>query len=114
MEERSTTAPQQLDAKIHFEEPRSSQLTCTLLQITMMIEDPPEIEPEGFILLPNAHKDMVETTAFNNSGDRFASGSVDGKIQIYNRHKNNTWHLCDTWGAHSSEVLQVESPTLPK
>jgi len=67
----------------------------------------PEKEPEGFHLLSNNHKDMVGVTAFNSYGDRFATSCVDGRIKIYNRHKDNTWNLCDTWLAHTAEILQV-------
>jgi WD40 repeat protein len=84
------------------EAPNTSQTAPATME-----DETTESDTEGFSLLQNGHKDMVETTAFNTSGDRFASGSVDGKIKVYNRHKDNTWHLCDTWGAHSSEILQV-------
>jgi WD40 repeat protein len=66
-----------------------------------------EKEPNGFQLLSHGHKDMVEATAFNSYGDRFATSSVDGRIKVYNRHKDNTWNLCDTWGAHTAEITQV-------
>jgi nucleoporin SEH1 len=66
-----------------------------------------ESEQEGFALLQNGHRDMVEATAFNMYGDRFASGSVDGKIKVYNRHRDGSWNMCDTWGAHTSEILEV-------
>ncbi|PBP28958.1 WD domain-containing protein [Diplocarpon rosae] len=69
--------------------------------------DPIDGTKEGFSLLPQGHRDMVQATAFNTYGDRFASSSVDGKIKVYNRHKNGTWNLCDTWGAHTAEVLQA-------
>lgn len=61
----------------------------------------------GFALLQNTHRDMIQATAFNSYGDRFATSSVDGKIKVYNRHQDNTWNLCDTWGAHSGEILEV-------
>lgn len=70
-----------------------------------------ELEEEGFSLLQFGHKDMVEAVAFNMYGDRFASSSVDGKIKVYNRHKDGTWNLCDTWGAHTAEILQVYLPS---
>lgn len=66
-----------------------------------------ESERESFVLLHNGHRDMVEATAFNSYGDRFASSSIDGKIKVYNRHKDGAWVICDTWGAHSSEILEV-------
>lgn len=73
-------------------------------------DEDPEVERAGFELLPYVHKDMVEAVAFNEYGDRFASSSADGKIKVHNRHKDGAWHLCDTWGAHSSEILEVSSP----
>lgn len=70
-------------------------------------ESPIEAEPDGFALLQSGHRDMVQATAFNAYGDRFASSSMDGKIKVFNRHKDGTWHLCDTWGAHTAEILEV-------
>ena len=73
-----------------------------------MIEDRPlETEQEGFFLLQNGHRDMVEATAFSSYGDRLATSSVDGRMKVYNRHKDNTWNLCDTWTAHTGEILEV-------
>jgi nucleoporin SEH1 len=74
------------------------------------MEEFPEAEPEGFALLQHGHRDMVEATAFNSYGDRFASSSADGKIKVYNRHKDGLWNLTDTWGAHTAEILQVRIP----
>lgn len=74
-----------------------------------MIEKPIDDEAASFGLLQHAHKDMIEATAFNVYGDRFASGSVDGKIKVYNRHTDGSWNLCDTWGAHTAETLQVNT-----
>jgi hypothetical protein len=73
----------------------------------MMDDIPIETEQEGFTLLSHGHRDMVGATAFNSYGDRFASSSVDGKIKIYNRHQDGSWNICDTWGAHTAEILQV-------
>ncbi|KAH6673725.1 WD40-repeat-containing domain protein [Halenospora varia] len=73
-----------------------------------MDEGSSDTEPEGFALLQHGHRDMVEATAFNTYGDRFASGSVDGKIKVYNRHRDGSWVLCDTWGAHTSEIIELE------
>jgi nucleoporin SEH1 len=78
----------------------------------MMDDLPVETEQEGFMLLQHGHRDMIEATAFNSYGDRFASSSVDGKIKVYNRHKDGSWNLNDTWGAHTAEILQV-SLTVP-
>lgn len=77
--------------------------------VTMMEDDPIDAEQEGFRLLQHGHKDMIEATAFNTYGDRFASSSVNGKIKVYNRHKDGTWNLCDTWGAHTAEIIQVNT-----
>ncbi|KAH7314084.1 WD40-repeat-containing domain protein [Rhexocercosporidium sp. MPI-PUGE-AT-0058] len=74
--------------------------------------DPTDSTQDGFSLLQHGHKDMVQATAFNAYGDRFASSSVDGKIKVYNRHKDGNWVLCDTWGAHTAEILQV-NPMAP-
>ncbi|KAH7383703.1 WD40-repeat-containing domain protein [Cadophora sp. MPI-SDFR-AT-0126] len=70
--------------------------------------DPADSSHDGFSLLQHGHKDMVQATAFNAYGDRFASSSLDGKIKVYNRHKDGTWNLCDTWGAHTAEILQIQ------
>jgi nucleoporin SEH1 len=78
-----------------------------------MMEDPTTSQ-EGFRLLENSHKDMVGATAFNSYGDRFASSSVDGKIKVYNRHRDGTWVLCDTWTAHSAEIFEVLFPSKAK
>ncbi|EKD19788.1 uncharacterized protein L3040_001865 [Drepanopeziza brunnea f. sp. 'multigermtubi'] len=67
-----------------------------------------EDNQDAFTLLPHGHKDMVQATAFNVYGDRFASSSADGKIKAYNRHKDGTWNLCDTWAAHTAEILQIQ------
>lgn len=76
----------------------------------MMEDDPVDADRGGFTLLQHGHKDMVEAAAFNAYGDRFASSSVDGKIKVYNRHRDGSWVLCDTWGAHTAEILQVLCP----
>ncbi|TAQ84397.1 hypothetical protein B7494_g7269 [Chlorociboria aeruginascens] len=67
-----------------------------------------DADQEAFMLLQNGHRDMIEAAAFNAYGDRFASSSADGKIKVYNRHKDGTWNLCDTWGAHNAEILQLQ------
>ncbi|PFH59516.1 hypothetical protein XA68_12219 [Ophiocordyceps unilateralis] len=58
--------------------------------------------------LQHGHKDLVQAVAFNTYGDRCATGSVDGKIRVFNRHKDATWRLCDTWSAHGGEVLELQ------
>lgn len=60
--------------------------------------------------LQHGHKDLVQAIAFNTYGDRCATGSVDGKIRVFNRHKDGTWRICDTWTAHGGEVLEVCPP----
>ncbi|KAG4434947.1 hypothetical protein IFR05_009559 [Cadophora sp. M221] len=78
--------------------------------------DPTDSTQDGFSLLQHGHKDMVQATAFNAYGDRFASSSVDGKIKVYNRHKDGSWNLCDTWASIGTDgrfKLWVEDPTLP-
>lgn len=72
-----------------------------------IMDELPTKEQEGFTLLQYGHRDMAEAVAFNSYGDRFASSSVDGKIKVYNRHKDGSWNLCDTWGAHTAEILEV-------
>src|SRR5436305_1822567 len=80
---------------------------------------PPEPPPPGderpsFDLnLQHGHKDLVQSVAFNAYGDRCAAGSVDGKIRVFNRHRDGTWRHCDNWNAHASEVVEVLAPHLP-
>ncbi|KAK6598557.1 WD domain-containing protein [Botrytis cinerea] len=70
------------------------------------VTPPPQ---EGFALLTSTHRDIVEASAFNTYGTRFATGSADGKIKVYNRHHDGSWMQCDTWGAHNGgEVLQLQ------
>lgn len=73
------------------------------------LDDVPSLTDEGtaFDLIAHGHRDLVQAVAFNVYGDRFATGSVDGKIRVFNRHKDGTWRLCDNWGAHPGEVLEV-------
>lgn len=80
---------------------------------------PPLTEPivaEGsptFDIIQHGHKDLVQAIAFNAYGDRCATGGVDGKIRVFNRHRDDVWRLCDNWSAHSGEVLEVH-PANPK
>jgi nucleoporin SEH1 len=84
--------------------------TNVSINMSPMIEDSAKkMEKEDFVPLQAGHRDMVEAAAFNSYGDRFASSSVDGKIKVYNRHKDGSWNLCDTWGAHNGEILQVRT-----
>jgi WD40 repeat protein len=64
-------------------------------------------EPAGFHLLQHGHSDMVEAAEFNSYGNRFALGSADGRIKVYDRMRDGTWRICDTWVAHSAEVHEV-------
>ncbi|KAF7876906.1 uncharacterized protein EAF02_008126 [Botrytis sinoallii] len=79
-----------------------------LLALPLSIEATPPPQ-EGFALLTSTHRDIVEASAFNTYGTRFATGSADGKIKVYNRHHDGSWMQCDTWGAHNGgEVLQLQ------
>jgi nucleoporin SEH1 len=66
---------------------------------------PPGTGP--FIPQQHGHKDMVQCCAFNRYGNRFAIGAVDGRVKVYDRARDGTWVLCDTWTAHNAEVLEV-------
>src|SRR3954465_6494079 len=78
------------------------------MSIAPYLSDPPELhERASFDLVRHGHQDLVQAVAFNGHGDRCATGSVDGKIRVFNRHKDGSWRLCDTWGAHASEILEV-------
>lgn len=59
------------------------------------------------LIMKHGHHDLVQAVAFNAYGDRCATGSVDGKIRVFNRHKDSIWRLCDTWTAHGGEILEV-------
>lgn len=74
---------------------------------------PSEETPSFDLNLQHGHKDLVQAVAFNTYGDRCATGSVDGKIRVFNRHKDGTWRLCDTWTAHGGEILEVTQPPPP-
>jgi len=73
------------------------------------LADPPAADdrPNFDTIIKHGHQDLVQAVAFNGHGDRCATGSVDGKIRVFNRHKDGIWRLCDTWGAHASEILEV-------
>lgn len=74
---------------------------------------PSEEKPTFDLNLQHGHRDLVQAVAFNTYGDRCATGSVDGRIRVFNRHKDGTWRLCDTWTAHGGEVLEVSSSGVP-
>ncbi|PHH55552.1 Glutathione S-transferase omega-like 2 [Ceratocystis fimbriata CBS 114723] len=56
----------------------------------------------------HGHRDLVQAVSFNSYGDRCATGSADGKIRVFNRQRDGMWRLCDTWGAHGGEVLELQ------
>ncbi|KAI0478504.1 putative nuclear pore protein [Xylariaceae sp. FL0804] len=62
----------------------------------------------AFDIVQHGHKDHVQAIAFNAYGDRCATGGVDGKIRVFNRLQNGIWRLCDSWGAHQAEVLELQ------
>lgn len=68
---------------------------------------PSDDKPSFDLNLQHGHKDLVQAVAFNTYGDRCATGSVDGKVRVFNRHRDGSWRLCDTWGAHGGEVIEV-------
>ncbi|CAK7264240.1 hypothetical protein SEPCBS57363_000980 [Sporothrix epigloea] len=72
--------------------------------------DPPAIDDQTRfeIIMKHGHQDLVQAVAFNAYGDRCATGSVDGSIRVFNRHSDGMWRLCDTWGAHGSEILELQ------
>ncbi|KAK3292220.1 WD40-repeat-containing domain protein [Chaetomium fimeti] len=74
------------------------------------LADPPTADdrPSFETIIKHGHQDLVQAVAFNGHGDRCATGSVDGKIRVFNRHKDGSWRLCDTWGAHASEILELQ------
>ncbi|KAL2177135.1 WD40-repeat-containing domain protein [Thermothelomyces heterothallicus CBS 202.75] len=74
------------------------------------LADPPATDdrPSFETIHKHGHQDLVQAVAFNGHGDRCATGSVDGKIRVFNRHKDGVWRLCDTWGAHASEILELQ------
>ncbi|RYP61566.1 hypothetical protein DL771_010087 [Monosporascus sp. 5C6A] len=63
---------------------------------------------KAFEIVAHGHKDVVQAIAFNAYGDRCATGSVDGKIRVFNRYKDGTWRMCDNWGAHGGEILELQ------
>ncbi len=75
----------------------------------MFLNDPPVVDdrPSFETIIKHGHQDLVQAVAFNGHGDRCATGSVDGKIRVFNRHKDGNWRLCDNWGAHAGEILEV-------
>ncbi|KAJ4413491.1 hypothetical protein N0V82_008521 [Gnomoniopsis sp. IMI 355080] len=72
--------------------------------------EPPIMEERAQfeLVMKNGHQDLVQAVAFNSYGDRCATGSVDGKIRVFNRHRDAIWRLCDTWTAHAGEILELQ------
>ncbi|ROW02168.1 hypothetical protein VSDG_02608 [Cytospora chrysosperma] len=72
--------------------------------------EPPVMEEKAQfeLVMKHGHQDLVQAVAFNSYGDRCATGSVDGKIRVFNRHKDGIWRLCDTWTAHGGEILELQ------
>ncbi|KAI0892633.1 WD domain-containing protein [Annulohypoxylon nitens] len=62
----------------------------------------------AFDIIQHGHKDLVQAIAFNAYGDRCATGSVDGKIRVFNRHQDGIWRLCDNWKSHAGEILELQ------
>lgn len=63
---------------------------------------------EGKLISRHNHQDLVQCIAFNAYGDRAATGSVDGKIRVFNRSRDATWRFCDGFTAHPTEILDVQ------
>ncbi|KAK5660397.1 hypothetical protein OQA88_12940 [Cercophora sp. LCS_1] len=80
-----------------------------MASIAPYLNDPPSVdERAAFELVRHGHQDLVQAVAFNAYGDRCATGSVDGKIRVFNRHKDAVWRHCDSWGAHGGEILELQ------
>ncbi|KAK6957364.1 hypothetical protein Daesc_000148 [Daldinia eschscholtzii] len=71
-------------------------------------EDNTSENSTAFDIVQHGHKDLVQAIAFNAYGDRCATGSVDGKIRVFNRHQDGIWRLCDNWKAHAGEILELQ------
>lgn len=80
-----------------------------LLSESPIMEDRAQFE----LIMKHGHQDLVQAVAFNSYGDRCATGSVDGKIRVFNRFKDGVWRICDTWTAHGGEILEVNSSPPP-
>lgn len=76
-----------------------------------LLSEPPIMEDRAQfeLIMKHGHQDLVQAVAFNSYGDRCATGSVDGKIRVFNRFKDGVWRICDTWTAHGGEILEVNS-----
>lgn len=65
------------------------------------------IRSGNFLVQQHGHKDMVESVEFNTYGNRFVLGSADGRLKVYDKIRDGSWRLCDTWGAHAAEITEV-------
>ncbi|CAN8102149.1 unnamed protein product [Discula destructiva] len=72
--------------------------------------EPPTMEERAHVEVnvKHGHQEIVQAVAYNRYGDRCATGSVDGKIRIFNRHKDGIWRPCDTWIGHQGEILELQ------
>ncbi|KAH7626301.1 hypothetical protein B0T09DRAFT_314398 [Sordaria sp. MPI-SDFR-AT-0083] len=79
-------------------------------KFSQYLGDPPAIDAKSTIdpIVNHGHQDLVQAVAFNSYGDRCATGSVDGKIRVFNRHKDGKWRVCDSWSAHGGEILELQ------
>jgi nucleoporin SEH1 len=84
---------------------RLGRIVCTM---SPMVMQQPFGDSSTFIIQQHGHRDMVQAADFNRYGNRFAIGSADGRIKVYDRHRDGSWALCDTWGAHSGEIIEVQ------
>ncbi|KAH8839085.1 hypothetical protein MCOR27_008984 [Pyricularia oryzae] len=74
------------------------------------VTSPPPMEDQARfdLIMKHGHQDLVQAVAFNSYGDRCATGSVDGKIRVFNRHQDGIWRHCDNWTAHGGEILELQ------
>jgi nucleoporin SEH1 len=72
-----------------------------------MMTNHPLANYNGLQILQHGHRDMVQASAFNRYGNRFAIGSADGRIKVFDRHRDGSWVICDTWWAHKAEIIEV-------
>ncbi|KAK4226343.1 putative nucleoporin, partial [Podospora fimiseda] len=81
-----------------------------MAKLDHLLEDPPNIDEQTTFdpIIKHGHQDLVQAVAFNSYGDRCATGSVDGKIRVFNRHKDGVWRHCDNWTAHSAEITELQ------
>ncbi|KAK4165239.1 glycosyl transferase family 4-domain-containing protein [Cladorrhinum sp. PSN259] len=90
--------------------PGSRVISDTMARLSHLLSDPPTVDEQLTFepIIKHGHQDLVQAIAFNSYGDRCATGSVDGKIRVFNRHKDGVWRHCDNWTAHSSEITELQ------